>query len=41
LVIGGSPSRSEADHIVRGVNLLVATSSRLLDHLQDTMGLIY
>ncbi|XWS60359.1 hypothetical protein CRYUN_Cryun07bG0029100 [Craigia yunnanensis] len=41
LVIGGSARRGEAERIVKGVNLLVATPGRLLDHLQHTKGFIY
>ncbi|KAL7247932.1 hypothetical protein ACSBR2_002771 [Camellia fascicularis] len=41
LVIGGAARRGEAEHIMKGVNLLVATPSRLLDHLQNTKGFIY
>ncbi|KAL9158858.1 hypothetical protein ABFS82_08G095800 [Erythranthe guttata] len=41
LVIGGSARRGEAERIVKGVNILVATPGRLLDHLQNTKGFIY
>ncbi|KAE8010170.1 hypothetical protein FH972_006560 [Carpinus fangiana] len=41
LVIGGSARRGEAERIVKGVNLLVATPGRLLDHLQNTKGFIF
>ncbi|THG19829.1 hypothetical protein TEA_017656 [Camellia sinensis var. sinensis] len=41
LVIGGAARRGEAEHIVKGVNLLVATPGQLLDHLQNTKGFIY
>ncbi|KAL8479902.1 hypothetical protein ACS0TY_026735 [Phlomoides rotata] len=41
LVIGGSARRGEAERIAKGVNLLVATPGRLLDHLQNTKGFIY
>ncbi|KAI4338996.1 hypothetical protein MLD38_023988 [Melastoma candidum] len=41
LVIGGAARKSEAERIVKGVNLLVATPGRLLDHLQNTKGFIY
>ncbi|CAN6297404.1 unnamed protein product [Urochloa humidicola] len=40
-VIGGNNRRSEADQLVKGVNLLVATPGRLLDHLQNTKSFIY
>ncbi|KAB1212713.1 DEAD-box ATP-dependent RNA helicase 27 [Morella rubra] len=41
LVIGGSARRGEAERIIKGLNLLVATPGRLLDHLQNTKGFIY
>lgn len=34
LVIGGSNRKAETEKLVKGVNLLVATPGRLLDHLQ-------
>ena len=34
--MGGANRRAEAERLVRGVNLLVATPGRLLDHLQNT-----
>ncbi|KAG6382880.1 hypothetical protein SASPL_157399 [Salvia splendens] len=39
LVIGGAARRGEAERIAKGVNLLVATPGRLLDHLQNTRAL--
>ena len=33
--------RSEANQLVKGVNLLVATPGRLLDHLKSTGGFNY
>ena len=41
LVMGGANRRSEAERLIRGVNLLVATPGRLLDHLQNTKGFVY
>ncbi|XP_057957370.1 DEAD-box ATP-dependent RNA helicase 51 [Malania oleifera] len=41
LVIGGSARRGEAERLVKGVNLLVATPGRLLDHLRNTKGFLY
>ncbi|KAM5571067.1 DEAD-box ATP-dependent RNA helicase 51 [Rosa sericea] len=41
LVIGGSARRGEAERLAKGVNLLVATPGRLLDHLQNTKGFVY
>ena len=34
IVMGGANRRAEAEKLARGVNLLVATPGRLLDHLQ-------
>ncbi|KAK3950179.1 P-loop containing nucleoside triphosphate hydrolase protein [Pseudoneurospora amorphoporcata] len=36
VVIGGANRRAEADKLAKGVNLLIATPGRLLDHLQNT-----
>lgn len=41
LVIGGAARRTEAERLAKGVNLLVATPGRLLDHLQHTKGFVY
>ncbi|KAJ3063055.1 ATP-dependent RNA helicase [Podochytrium sp. JEL0797] len=41
IVMGGANRKSEADRLVKGVNLLVATPGRLLDHLQNTKGFIF
>jgi ATP-dependent RNA helicase DDX18/HAS1 len=41
IVIGGANRRAEAEKLGKGVNLLVATPGRLLDHLQNTQGFIY
>ena len=40
LVMGGANRRAEAERLVKGVNLLVATPGRLLDHLQNTKGFV-
>ncbi|KAI8077243.1 ATP-dependent RNA helicase HAS1 [Gilbertella persicaria] len=40
IVIGGANRKVEADKLVKGINLLVATPGRLLDHLQNTKGFI-
>ncbi|XP_062212725.1 DEAD-box ATP-dependent RNA helicase 27-like [Phragmites australis] len=40
-VIGGNNRRGEADQLAKGVNLLVATPGRLLDHLQNTKSFMY
>jgi ATP-dependent RNA helicase DDX18/HAS1 len=39
--MGGANRRSEAEKLVKGVGLLVATPGRLLDHLQNTKGFVY
>lgn len=36
--MGGANRRAEAERLVKGVNLIVATPGRLLDHLQNTSG---
>ncbi|KAG1138617.1 hypothetical protein G6F37_010380 [Rhizopus arrhizus] len=41
IVIGGANRKAESDKLMRGVNLLVATPGRLLDHLQNTQGFIF
>jgi len=41
LVIGGANRKTEADKLVKGVNILVGTPGRLLDHLQNTRGFVY
>ncbi|ODV67941.1 ATP-dependent RNA helicase HAS1 [Hyphopichia burtonii NRRL Y-1933] len=41
IVIGGANRRQEAEKLVKGVNLLIATPGRLLDHLQNTQGFIF
>ncbi|XP_065838328.1 uncharacterized protein [Oscarella lobularis] len=41
LVMGGANRRGEAERLQKGVNLLVATPGRLLDHLQNTHGFNY
>ncbi|PVU97913.1 hypothetical protein BB559_001869 [Furculomyces boomerangus] len=41
IVMGGANRKAEADKLIKGVNLLVATPGRLLDHLQNTKGFIY
>ncbi|KAK7304203.1 hypothetical protein RJT34_15323 [Clitoria ternatea] len=41
LIIGGSGRKGEAERVVKGFNLLVATPGRLLDHLQNTKGFVY
>ncbi|KAI8618347.1 P-loop containing nucleoside triphosphate hydrolase protein [Chytriomyces sp. MP71] len=41
IVMGGANRKSEAERLAKGVNLLVATPGRLLDHLQNTKGFIF
>jgi ATP-dependent RNA helicase DDX18/HAS1 len=41
IVIGGANRRAEAEKLTKGVNLLVATPGRLLDHLQNTQGFVF
>jgi ATP-dependent RNA helicase DDX18/HAS1 len=41
IVMGGANRKAEADKLTKGVNLLVATPGRLLDHLQNTKGFIF
>ena len=41
LVIGGANRRAEAEKLSKGVNLLIATPGRLLDHLQNTKGFVF
>jgi len=40
-VVGGMNRRPEAEKLVKGVNTLVATPGRLLDHMQNTKGFVY
>lgn len=37
LIMGGSNRTAEAQRLANGVNILVATPGRLLDHLQVTV----
>ncbi|ODV58383.1 ATP-dependent RNA helicase HAS1 [Ascoidea rubescens DSM 1968] len=41
IVIGGANRRAEAEKLIKGVNLLIATPGRLLDHLQNTKGFVF
>jgi ATP-dependent RNA helicase DDX18/HAS1 len=41
LIMGGANRKAEADKLVKGVNILVATPGRLLDHLANTKGFVY
>ncbi|TPX45050.1 hypothetical protein SeMB42_g00979 [Synchytrium endobioticum] len=41
IVMGGANRKAEAEKLAKGVNLIVATPGRLLDHLQNTQGFVY
>ncbi|XP_053553986.1 ATP-dependent RNA helicase DDX18 [Bombina bombina] len=41
LVMGGSNRSAEAQKLANGVNIVVATPGRLLDHMQNTPGFMY
>ena len=41
LVMGGANRRTEAEKLCKGINLIVCTPGRLLDHLQNTKGFVY
>ncbi|RYY32262.1 DEAD/DEAH box helicase, partial [archaeon] len=41
LVMGGANRRTEAEKLEKGVNILVATPGRLLDHMQNTRGFVF
>ena len=41
IVMGGANRRAEAEKLQKGVNLLIATPGRLLDHLQNTSGFVF
>ena len=40
LIMGGANRRTEADRLGKGVNLIIATPGRLLDHLQNTKNFV-
>ncbi|GAA6064601.1 hypothetical protein JCM10212_000801 [Sporobolomyces blumeae] len=41
IVMGGANRKAEAEKLAKGVNLLIATPGRLLDHLQNTKGFVF
>jgi len=41
LIMGGANRRTEAERLVKGVNIIIATPGRLLDHLQNTKGFVF
>ena len=40
-MIGGANRSAEAEKLAKGLNLIIATPGRLLDHLQNTPGFVY
>jgi len=38
LIMGGANRKTEADRLAKGVNIVICTPGRLLDHLQNTKG---
>lgn len=38
LIMGGANRKTEADRLAKGVNIVICTPGRLLDHLQNTRG---
>jgi ATP-dependent RNA helicase DDX18/HAS1 len=40
LIMGGANRKTEAERLRKGVNIIIATPGRLLDHLQNTPGFI-
>lgn len=41
LIMGGANRKTEADRLAKGVNIIVCTPGRLLDHLQNSKGFIF
>jgi len=41
VTVGGVNRRPEAERLIKGVNILVATPGRLLDHMQNTKGFVF
>ncbi|XP_069880522.1 ATP-dependent RNA helicase DDX18 [Dipodomys merriami] len=41
LIMGGSNRSAEAQKLCNGINIIVATPGRLLDHMQNTPGFMY
>ena len=39
--MGGTNKRAEAERLSRGVNIVVGTPGRLLDHLQNTRTFVH
>jgi ATP-dependent RNA helicase DDX18/HAS1 len=40
LVMGGANRKTEAEKLTKGVNIIICTPGRLLDHLQNTKGFV-
>lgn len=41
ILMGGANRRAEAEKLGKGINLIIATPGRLLDHLQNTQGFVF
>ena len=41
LIMGGANRHTEAEKLLKGVNIIIATPGRLLDHLQNTKGFLF
>lgn len=41
LIMGGANRKTEAERLAKGVNIVICTPGRLLDHLQNTKGFIF
>eukprot|EP00438_Fugacium_kawagutii_P024068 Skav212931 [mRNA] locus=scaffold374:357252:359439:- [translate_table: standard] len=41
VVVGGMNRKPEAEKLSKGINILIATPGRLLDHMQNTKGFVY
>lgn len=41
IIMGGANRKTEAEKLSKGVNLLIATPGRLLDHLQNTKNFVF
>jgi ATP-dependent RNA helicase DDX18/HAS1 len=41
LIMGGANRRTESEKLAKGVNIIIATPGRLLDHLQNTKGFVF
>jgi ATP-dependent RNA helicase DDX18/HAS1 len=41
IVMGGANRKAEVEKLAKGVNLVIATPGRLLDHLENTQGFVF